>query len=182
MSEGGAERTNDRAVGRYRLAVDTGGTFCDLVLLDEATGRLSVRKVPSTPDDPARAIFEGIDAVRAPRGDIALFLHGTTVGTNALLEGKVARTGLLVTQGFRGILEVGEQARPYGRPTFDLLFDRPPPLCPPRRTAEVDERVSARGEALRPLESASVDRAIERLEAQGVDAVAVCFLFSFLRP
>jgi N-methylhydantoinase A len=177
-----AERAGDRARGRYRLAVDTGGTFCDLVLLDETTGRLSVRKVPSTPADPARAIFEGIDAVKAPAAGIVLFLHGTTVGTNALLEGKVARTGLLVTQGFRGILEVGEQARPYGRPTFDLLFDRPPPLCPPRRTAEVGERVGARGEVLRPLDDASVDRAMERLETQRVDAVAVCFLFSFLRP
>jgi N-methylhydantoinase A len=173
---------NDRAAGRYRLAVDTGGTFCDLVLLDETTGRLSVRKVPSTPQDPERAIFEGMGAFGAPWGGIALFLHGTTVGTNALLEGKVARTGLLVTQGFRGILEVGEQARPYGRPTFDLLFDRPPPLCPPRRTAEVEERVSARGEVLRPLDGSSLDRAIEHLEAQAVDAVAVCFLFSFLRP
>ncbi|HET9000658.1 MAG TPA: hydantoinase/oxoprolinase family protein [bacterium] len=169
-------------MNRYRLAVDTGGTFCDFVLLDEATGRLTVRKVPSSPDAPARAIFQGVDAVEAPAADIVLFLHGTTVGTNALLEGKVARTGLLVTRGFRGILEVGEQARPYGRPTFDLLFDRPPSLCPPRRTAEVDERVGARGEVLRPLDAASVDRAIERLEAEGVDAAAVCFLFSFLRP
>jgi len=169
-------------MSRFRLAVDTGGTFCDFVLLDEATGRLTVRKVPSSPDAPARAIFQGLDAVDAPATEIVLFLHGTTVGTNALLEGKVARTGLLVTRGFRGILEVGEQARPYGRPTFDLLFDRPPSLCPPRRTAEVDERVGARGEVLRPLDVASVDRAIERLEAQGVDAAAVCFLFSFLRP
>jgi len=176
------QRMEDHAISRYRLAVDTGGTFCDLVLLDETTGRLSVCKVPSTPDDPSRAIFHGIDAIRAPAGDIVLFLHGTTVGTNALLEGKVPRTGLLVTRGFRGILEVGEQARPYGRPTFDLLFDRPPTLCPPRQTAEVDERVGANGEVLRPLDLSSVDRAIERLEVQGVDAVAVCFLFSFLRP
>ncbi len=175
-------RSPDHAPRRCRLAVDTGGTFCDLVLLDEATGRLRVAKVPSTPDDPARAVFHGIDTVRAPAEEIVLFLHGTTVGTNALLEGKVARTGLLVTQGFRGILEVGEQARPYGRPTFDLLFNRPPSLCPPRRIAEVDERVGASGEVLRPLDVASVDRAIERLEAQGVDAVAVCFLFSFQRP
>ncbi len=170
------------AARRYRLAVDTGGTFCDLVILDEVTGRLSVRKVSSTPDDPARAIFQGIDAIGTPAGDIVLFLHGTTVGTNALLEGKTARTGLLITQGFRGILEVGEQARPYGRPTFDLLFDRPPSLCPPRRTAEVNERVGSRGEIVRPIDVATVDRAIERLESQGVDAVAVCFLFSFLRP
>ena len=168
-------------MGRYRLAVDTGGTFCDLVLFDETTGRLSVRKVPSTPEDPARAIFQGIDAVRSAADEIVLFLHGTTVGTNALLEGKVAQTGLLVTRGFRGILEVGEQARPYGRPTFDLLFERPPSLCPPRRTAEVDERVSAGGEVLRPLDVGSVDQAIEHLETQQVDAVAVCFLFSFLR-
>jgi len=177
-----APRGEEHAMSRYRLAVDTGGTFCDLVLLNEATGRLTVCKVPSSPDAPARAIFQGIDAVEVPAADIVLFLHGTTVGTNALLEGKVARTGLLVTQGFRGIVEVGEQARPYGRPTFDLLFDRPPSLCPPRRTAEVDERVGARGEVLRPIDVATVDRAIERLEAQGVDAVAVCFLFSFLRP
>lgn len=177
-----AERAGDGGRGRYRLAVDTGGTFCDLVLLDETTGRLSVCKVPSTPADPARAIFDGIEAVKAPAAGIVLFLHGTTVGTNALLEGKVARTGLFVTQGFRAILEVGEQARPYGRPTFDLLFDLPRPLCEARRTAEVDERVGARGEVLRPLHQASVDRAIQRLEALGVDAVAVCFLFSFLRP
>ncbi len=177
-----AEHAGDGARGRYRLAVDTGGTFCDLVLLDETTGRLNVCKVPSTPADPARAIFEGIDAVKAPAGGIALFLHGTTVGTNALLEGTVARTGLLVTKGFRGVLEVGEQARPYGRPTFDLLFDRPPPLCEARRTAEVEERVGARGDVLHPLHQDSVDRAIQHLETLGVDAVAVCFLFSFLRP
>ncbi len=174
-------RSPDHARRGCRLAVDTGGTFCDLVLLDEATGRFYVSKVPSTPDDPARAVFHGIDTVGAPAEDIVLFLHGTTVGTNALLEGKVARTGLLVTEGFRGILEVGEQARPYGRPTFDLFFNRQPSLCPPRRIAEVDERVGASGEVLRRLDVASVDRAIERLEAQGVDAVAVCFLFSFQR-
>ncbi len=152
------------------------------MLLDEATGQITVRKVPSTPQDPAQAIFRGIDAAPAPAGAISIFLHGTTVGTNALLEGKIARTGLIVTQGFRGIWEVGEQARPYGRPTFDLLYEPPPPLCPPRRTAEVEERVSATGDVLRPINVDSIDRAIERLEAQDVEAVAVCFLFSFLHP
>jgi N-methylhydantoinase A len=177
-----ATREDTHGAGRYRLAVDTGGTFCDLVLLDETTGRLSVRKVPSTPADPAQAILHGTEAIGAPGGEIAIFLHGTTVGTNALLEGKVARTGLVVTKGFRGISEVGEQARPYGRPTFDLLYEPPPSLCPPRRTAEVDERVGSRGEVLRELDLASVDQAIGRLEAQDVAAVAVCFLFSFLHP
>ena len=105
----------------YRVTVDTGGTFSDFVYLNEATGETSIAKVPSTPDDPSRAILTGID-ILLQRGvaptDVSYFCHGTTVGTNALLEGKGAKTGLLVTQGFRGIYEVGEQARPHGSADF----------------------------------------------------------------
>ena len=96
---------------RYRVAVDTGGTFSDFVYLNEATGAVSITKIPSTPDDPSRAILQGVEALIAqgvPAADVGFFCHGTTVGTNALLEGKVVRTGLLVTEGFSGIYEVAE--------------------------------------------------------------------------
>lgn len=115
----------------FRVTVDTGGTFSDFVYLNEATGQTTIAKVPSTPDDPSRAIATGIDRLLetgvAPR-DISYFCHGTTVGTNALLESKGAKTGLLVTEGFRGIYEVGEQARPHGSAIFNVMYDRPAPL------------------------------------------------------
>src|SRR5262245_59249268 len=104
-------------MGRYRLTVDTGGTFCDFVLLDEATGQYRILKVPSTPDEPARAILAGVDQLAdqgVPPAEIAFFYHGTTVATNALLEERGARVGLAVTAGFRAIYETGEQVRPYG--------------------------------------------------------------------
>src|ERR1700742_413072 len=120
---------------RYRVTVDTGGTFSDFVYLDEDTGEVSISKVPSTPDDPSRAILQGIETLIekgvAP-GDISYFCHGTTVGTNALLEGKGVRTGLLVTEGFRGIYPVGEQARPYWGALFDGVHSTPPLLAPHR--------------------------------------------------
>src|SRR5258708_21730798 len=142
-------------MARYRVTVDTGGTFSDFVYLDEETGEVSIAKVASTPDDPSRAIIEGIDALLAkgiPASDIAFFCHGTTVGTNALLEGKGARTGLLVTEGFRGIYSVGEQARPYGTAIFDVMYDKPAPLVPAHLTGEVRERVDFRGTVLRELD------------------------------
>ncbi len=92
-------------MARYRVTVDTGGTFSDFVALNEETGKLSIAKLPSTPDDPSRAIIAGIEELIATAGEsteIGYFCHGTTVGTNALLEGKGAKTGLLVTEGFRG--------------------------------------------------------------------------------
>src|SRR5262245_46005080 len=142
-------------MGRYRVTVDTGGTFSDFVYLDEATGAVTISKVPSTPDDPSRAIIEGVQmligqGVRA--ADIVFFCHGTTVGTNALLEGKGVRTGLLVTEGFRGIYPVGEQARPYGAAIFDVMYDKPAMLVPQSLTGEVKERVDFRGRVLRELD------------------------------
>src|SRR5260370_12831559 len=108
---------SDHRMARFRVTVDTGGTFSDFVYLNEASGEVSIAKIPSTRDDPWRAILAGIETLLAqgvPGADIGYFCHGTTVGTNALLEGKGVRTGLLVTEGFRGIYPVGEQARPYG--------------------------------------------------------------------
>ena len=110
----------------YGVRVDTGGTFSDFVYLDESNGEVSIMKVPSTPDDPSRAIIEGIEILLSrgvQSGDIGYFCHGTTVGTNALLEGKGVKTGLLVTEGFTGIYEVGEHARPHGPAIFGAMYD-----------------------------------------------------------
>ena len=131
-------------MARYRVTVDTGGTFSDFVYVNEETREISVAKFPSTPDDPSRAILTGVEHLIA-RGvspaDIGYFCHGTTVGTNALLEGKGVRTGLLVTEGFRGIYEVAEQSRPHGPTIFDIFYDRPAMLAPASLTAEVRERI-----------------------------------------
>ena len=172
-------------MSRYRVTVDTGGTFSDFVYLDEDTGEVSITKVASTPDDPSRAILRGIEAlvakgVRAP--DIGFFCHGTTVGTNALLEGKGVKTGLLVTQGFRGIYEVAEQARPYGPAIFDVLYDKPAMLVPASLTGEVAERVDFKGVVLKPLDEAALRQTVRRLSSRGIESLAVCLLFSFLHP
>ena len=145
-------------MARYRVTVDTGGTFSDFIYLEEETGTLSIAKVPSTPDDPSRAILAGIETLlaRGAAADIGYFCHGTTVGTNALLEGKGVKTGLLVTEGFRGIYPVGEQARPYGTAIFDVMYDKPAPLVAPSLTGEVKERVDFRGNVLRPLDETAL--------------------------
>jgi N-methylhydantoinase A len=170
---------------RYRVTVDTGGTFSDFVYLNEATGEVSIAKIPSTPDDPSRAILAGVETLLArgvAPGDVSYFCHGTTVGTNALLEGKGVTTGLLVTEGFRGIYSVGEQARPYGTAIFDVMYDKPTALVPPRRTREVKERVDFRGTVLQPLDEVALRATVRELKAQGIESLAVCLLFSFLHP
>src|SRR5882672_7582160 len=164
-------------MARYRLTVDTGGTFSDFVYLDEQTHEISVAKLPSTPDDPSRAILAGVNVLLA-KGvkpeDISYFCHGTTVGTNALLEGKGVRTGLLVTKGFRGIYEVAEQCRPHGSAIFDIFYDRPPLLVPESRTGEVAERVSAQGQVLLPLDEGALRSTVRELKAEEVKSIAVC--------
>jgi N-methylhydantoinase A len=172
-------------MSKYRVTVDTGGTFSDFVFFNEDTGEISITKVPSTPKEPFQAVLNGIGELiqqGASAGDITFFCHGTTVGTNALLEEKGARTGLLVTQGFRGIYEVMEQTRGYGPATYDLFFEKPSLLAPPALTEEVPERVDFRGAALKPIDVEAARSAIRRLKHKGVESVAVCFLFSFLNP
>src|SRR5204863_4554904 len=135
-----------------------------------------------TPDDPSRAILDGIELLLGKgirSADISFFCHGTTVGTNALLEGKGVRTGLLVTEGFRGIYPVGEQARPYGAAIFDVMYDKPAMLVPQSRTGEVRERVDFRGTVLRPLDQTALRATVRELAAEKVESVAVCLLFSF---
>ena len=169
----------------YRITVDTGGTFSDFVYLEETSGEVTIAKVPSTPDDPSRAILAGIEQLmsRGVTGDeIAFFCHGTTVGTNALLEGKGARTGLLVTKGFRGIYEVAEQSRPHGPAIFDVMYQKPAMLVPPALTGEVTERVAFDGRVLVTLDEAALRDTVRGLAREGVESVAVCLLFSFLHP
>src|SRR5437660_11059443 len=160
-------------MARYRVTVDTGGTFSDFVYLNEETGEVTIAKVPSTPHDPSRAILAGIElllgkGVRA--ADISYFCHGTTVGTNALLEGKGVRTGLLVTEGFRGIYPVGEQARPYGAAIFDVMYDKPALLVPQSLTGEVRERVDYRGNVLVPLDEAALRETLRALARERIES------------
>jgi N-methylhydantoinase A len=172
-------------MAKNRVAVDTGGTFSDFVFFDEDTGQISITKVPSTPKEPFQAVLNGLKELRdlgVPAKDISFFSHGTTVGTNALLEEKGARTGLLVTEGFRGIYEVMEQTRGYGPATYDLFFVKPRLLAPPYYTEEISERVDFRGTALKSIDVEGAREAVRNLKEKNVESVAVCLLFSFLNP
>src|SRR6202171_3078840 len=170
---------------RYRVTVDTGGTFSDFVYLNEEAREVPISKGLSTPDVPSRAILQGVEMLLA-RGvaaaDIGFFCHGTTVGTNALLEGKGVKTGLLVTDGFRGIYPVGEQARPYGAAIFDVMYDKPALLAPHSLTGEVKERVDYQGNVLRALDEAALRETLRELAPHNIESLAVCLLFSFLHP
>jgi N-methylhydantoinase A len=172
-------------MAKHRVTVDTGGTFSDFVFFNEDTGEISITKLPSTPREPFQAVLNGVKEL-LNRGvaaeDVSFFCHGTTVGTNALLEEKGAKTGLLVTEGFRGIYEVMEQTRGYGPATYDLFFEKPRLLAPPFYTGEIPERVDFRGNVLKPIDVEAARQAIRRLKQKGVQSVAVCFLFSFLNP
>jgi N-methylhydantoinase A len=163
--------------------VDIGGTFTDLVLVDEATGAVSVGKILTTPKEPAQAVEQGVvtllhDAGRAP-SSVAALIHGTTLATNALIERKGARTGLLTTAGFRDALEIGREGR-YDM--YDLFIDPPPPLVPRHRRLEVTERILADGSVLTPLDASSAREAIAALLAQGIEAIAISLLHAYRNP
>lgn len=158
------------------VGVDTGGTFTDLVVLQD--GRLEVQKVLSTPDDPARAILQGLTELGVQKG-LHVLVHGSTVATNAVLEHKGAVTGLVTTEGFRDVLEIGRQARPK---LYDLSARKVPPLVPRSRRVEVRERLNERGEILLALDEASLQAALDSLQEAGTEAVAISLLFSFTNP
>lgn len=168
-------------MGRARIAADVGGTFTDLVLRDG--DRVRALKVASTPEAPERAVLEGVQrllqATGLAAGDISDVLHGTTVGSNTLLQRAGAACGLITTQGFRDVLEIGRLRTPV---MFDLRWDKPAPLVRRRDRLEVDERMSAAGEILRPLDEAAVVRAGRTLVDRGVDVIALCFLHAHRNP
>jgi len=165
-----------------RIGVDIGGTFTDLVLLDGA-GRVHVLKISSTPSEPEAAVVEGVRRILAMAGiapgEVAEVLHGTTVGSNTLLERKGAPTGLLTTKGFRDVLEIGRVRTPE---LFDLTWDKPDPLVERRHRLEVRERIAADGSVLAPLEAGDVIAAGRQLRDQGIRSVALCFLNSYRNP
>ena len=166
----------------YRLGVDVGGTFTDLVLVSPG-GVARTRKVLSTTVNYAEAIVTGIrelsrEAGIAPR-DIGEIIHGTTVATNAILERRGARAGLLTTEGFRDLLEIGRLRLSR---LYDLDFERPAPLVPRRWRREIRERMNHRGEVVTPLDRESAAAAIDRLLAEGVESIAVCFLHAYANP
>ncbi|MGI9480550.1 MAG: hydantoinase/oxoprolinase family protein [Hyphomicrobiaceae bacterium] len=162
------------------LGVDVGGTFTDFFLIDDQSGETWVHKVNSTPDDPSRAILQGIDALTPDMPDgLAFLAHGTTVATNALIQRRGANVALITTAGFRDLLEIGRQTRPK---IYDLKIDNPEPLVPRHLRFEVTERIDGKGAVDTPLAEADLDDVIDKIKASGADAVAVCFLFAFLNP
>ncbi len=160
-----------------RIGVDIGGTFTDFVLFDEDRGSIATFKVLSTPDDPSRAVLEGL-ARLADDSRLAI-VHGSTVATNALLERKGARTAFVTTRGFRDLLTIARQTR---TDIYDFFCDRPEPLVPPGRCFEVTERVTHEGTLLATLDGAEIDALVEALRRSEAGSVALCLLFSFLRP
>ena len=166
-----------------RIGVDIGGTFTDLVWVDQVTGAVRVGKLLTTPKDPSQAVEEGVVTLLHEAGGTAAsvraLIHGTTLATNALIERKGARVGLLTTAGFRDAVEIGREGR-YDM--YDLFIDPPVPLVPRQLRIEVAERIRADGSVLHPLDDTQARDAIGRLSALGVEAVAICLLHAYRNP
>ena len=167
----------------WRVGIDIGGTFTDAALVDGETGQVRVVKVLTTPEDPAKGFMTALERGLAECGaggrDVAAVVHATTVATNAIIEGKTARVGMLVTRGFRDILEIGRQIRSR---LYDVHLQKPAPLVPRRWSLEVGERLDAEGRVLEPLDVGEVRAAVRRLRDERVEAVVICFLHSYLNP
>ena len=158
-----------------RIGIDIGGTFTDFVIFDSNTGETVTFKLLSTPKNPAKAMLEGLEKI--PSEIKRKIIHGSTVATNALLEGKGARTALITTKGFRDVLHIGRQNRSE---LYDLFADPPPPLIPYEWRLEIDEMVIYTGEITSPINTKEVDECISFLKNEKINSVAVCLLFSFL--
>src|ERR1041385_3502286 len=175
------QRAKNRAQSsQLRIGVDTGGTFTDFVF--ERDGRLQLFKLPSTPADPSLAIREGLTRICAETGarlDRIEVVHGTTVGTNALLQRRGARIALVTTKGFEDVLAIGRQARPE---LYNLNAIKPPPLVDDELRLGIRERVVASGEVIEPLDEDDLRRVVKKLKQSRVEAVAISLLFSFLHP
>jgi N-methylhydantoinase A len=165
----------------WRIGIDIGGTFTDVALVDEASGRIAVAKVSTTPGDFGQGVIDGIRQGLAAEAiapaNVALLAHATTVVTNALLEKKGARCGFVATRGFRDLLELRRSSR---ADLYDLLQDAPDVLVPRRFRYEITERIGAQGEIVAPLVEEEIPALIDAIRAAGLQTVAVSFLFSFL--
>jgi N-methylhydantoinase A len=187
-ADGAVERRTGKDGQRMRaIGVDVGGTFTDLVYCDRATGEVAIHKVSTTPDDLARAVIQGIaELCRAndvAPGEIDYVFHGTTTATNAVLEHRGARTGMVTNEGFRDIIHIGRHQRVEHYSIMQELPWQNRPLVQRRHRKVVTGRlVPPRGEETEPLDEAAIRAAAQALKAEGVEAVAVCFLFSYLNP
>ena len=166
----------------YRLGVDIGGTFTDLILIDEATGAVHRAKTPSTPADSAEGVLIGVEKICVEAGitgaAVSAFMHGTTVATNAILERKGARVGLVVTRGYRQILHIGRSYIPGGLAGW-IVWPKPDPLAALEDTVEVSGRISAAGEELEPLDEKPLRGALRDLATHGIDALTVSLMHSY---
>ena len=159
----------------YRIGIDVGGTFTDVVGLKD--GQLVRKKLRSTPHDFGEAISEGLtlllEGADASGKNVREVIHGTTIVTNALIEKKGARTGLITTKGFRDILEIGRLRTPR---LYDLTWRKPVPLVPRELRREVDERLTTEGDVFRELDEKSVHEAVEFLAQRGINSIAICLI------
>jgi N-methylhydantoinase A len=167
----------------WMIGVDVGGTFTDFFAFDDATDKVILHKVPSTPANPSRAIIDGLAQLSHRHGvalaTLARLSHGTTMATNALIQRRGGKVALIVTEGFRDLIEIGRQIRPH---VFDLQTDYPPPLVPRELRLEAPERVTADGTAVRQLVPAAIAQLVQAIGKAKPDAVAICLLFSFVNP
>ena len=167
----------------YRLGVDIGGTFTDGALVNETSGELTIVKVLTTPDNPADGFMESVERVRdkahvEPQA-VSLLAHATTIATNRLIEGNITRIGMIATEGFRDVLEIGYQIRPL---LYDIFQEKPAPLVPRRWSVGVPERLDFQGHVLTPLDEQALREAVLWLKSEGVEALVVCFLHSYINP
>ena len=165
----------------WRIGIDSGGTFTDVCLIDENGGDVHIWKVSSTPDDPsrgiARAFAEGLERSGADAADVAFFGHGTTVATNALIQHRGVKTGVITTAGFRDLLAIARQKRPH---LYDMSADKPQELVPRDLRLGVPERLRRDGTVELPLDEDALREAVRNLVEQGVEAIAISFLYAFL--
>ena len=168
---------------RYRLGVDVGGTFTDLLLFDNETGEFWRHKTPSTPHDSSEGILNGVEAITAQAGveasEIEFFLHGTTVATNAVLEGKGARVGLIVTEGYRDIMQIARSFVPGGLAAW-IIWPKPEPLAALEDTVTVKGRMDADGKEVRGIDEAEIREKLTALKDAGVEAITVSLINSYV--
>ncbi len=166
----------------FRLGVDIGGTFTDISLLDQASGELHIHKVASVPDAPSRAVIDGIgqllEAIGEAPSTISGFVHGTTIGLNAIIERRGARVALLVSKGNRDVLEIARLQKPN---ILDLHATLPERLVPRGRVHETEGRVNAKGQVIEPFDGQDFQRVLAALDGhgtEGIESLAICFLHS----
>ncbi|MEE4205518.1 MAG: hydantoinase/oxoprolinase family protein [Erythrobacter sp.] len=167
----------------YRLGVDVGGTFTDLLLFDEDSGKFWRHKTPSTPHDSSEGILNGVKAITEQAGvalkDVVYFLHGTTVATNAVLEGKGAKVGLITTEGYRDVMQIARSFVPGGLAAW-IVWPKPQPLAHLEDTLEVPGRMDADGNEVRPLDEDAVRAVLQKLKGQGIEALTVSLINAYV--